>query len=839
MKKNIITNKITPCCGLPFSVIYWWVSNLTLNSESDRQFILSKISQNGNLSIDGWKVLVNSGTLEADASLTKSEFLAWFDCGKQPKCEQLKILIEAYKIGNWTPETELPLNIGLIDGFFNGQNFNGNVYTKEQTDALLTSSFGGDLTIAENPQPTSSKWFFAKESGTYANAGNLTVDLNNKAVILSYDGTAWSKIEIPFNVGKDFFIAGNVKVTPIANGVHLSFSSGTVFFQKRSGHFFRLQTLEIDVENGSFISAPNTGFNTYADLVVTNYSGGGNLDNTIGMVWGNQLFSDVPQFKSEGFYFSDAGKDLALIEGSKIILYTKERTFFRKGTNEFFKIQGGAFHIPDGHYIYIDTWKKGNGSAVGLQTKVYNQINSEDEILGINFGNKIYSEYDWLKNPNYSEYSVKIEPNKYVSKDLLCDQIRGFWEAEKNATDLKPVEISVIGDSLSNWVGDKTKTDRTVEPQGLWGDMWARDVFSKLNGYKGDVFDFSIENESQWGNMRFLRLDNSGVTKTGDFIPHGVRASDNARVWWSKREYIKAGSTALGGYRVADAEIKTTSVGDVRLHNHVYFFSETNNAEAVFSVAPGAKGFSVVFWGDLPTTAFPKLPTEADKFLSSNIGVYVDNVKVGTVDLTAYKGQTRVDFPLTYSGAPFSVKIKNEESGKVINLWGVEYWVGKCFRVKNFACAGNAESMFYNSPDFFINKPTDLYIWQATVHNNPIQNGNTRATIEEHKSLGNLLKATGKAVLPLNTHTVVEGLGGNTNFIDGTGHFQHLDVFAANRAFYELELFYVDIFSAFKPFGEEQKWANFYSRLFVDGGHLSAKGGDIYSQLINYVLSFE
>ena len=101
MQKNSITNKITPCCGLPFSVIYWWVSNLTLNSESDRQFILSKISQNGTISIDGWKVLINSGTLEADASLTKSEFLAWFDCGNQPNCEQLKVLIEGFVITNF------------------------------------------------------------------------------------------------------------------------------------------------------------------------------------------------------------------------------------------------------------------------------------------------------------------------------------------------------------------------------------------------------------------------------------------------------------------------------------------------------------------------------------------------------------------------------------------------------------------------------------------------------------------------------------------------------------------------------------------------------------------
>lgn len=101
MKKNNITNKITPCCGLPFSVFYWWVSNLALNSEADRQYLLTQISQSGVLSIDGWKVLVNSGTLEADASLTKAEFLAWFDCGKQPKCEQLKLIVEGFKISNW------------------------------------------------------------------------------------------------------------------------------------------------------------------------------------------------------------------------------------------------------------------------------------------------------------------------------------------------------------------------------------------------------------------------------------------------------------------------------------------------------------------------------------------------------------------------------------------------------------------------------------------------------------------------------------------------------------------------------------------------------------------
>src|SRR5690606_3703503 len=147
--------------------------------------------QNGTISIDGWRVLAQSATLETDASFTRAELISWFDCGRQPSCEQLKVIIEGIKLGNWTPETELPLNIALIDMIIQGQQVHGNVYTKQQVDALLTSSFGGKLMIADTPTPTAPIWFFAGESGTYANAGGLVVDTNGKLVILNYDGTNW------------------------------------------------------------------------------------------------------------------------------------------------------------------------------------------------------------------------------------------------------------------------------------------------------------------------------------------------------------------------------------------------------------------------------------------------------------------------------------------------------------------------------------------------------------------------------------------------------------------------------------------------------------------------
>ena len=173
MKKNIITNKISPCCSLPFSVVYWWVSNLTLNSEADRQFIISKISQNGTMAIEAWKVLINSGTLEADASLTKAEFLTWFDCRKQTTCEQLKLIIEGFKIGNW-------------DAF--AENF----------DELL-SEWNLFLTKAQKTynvkNAITNEWSEAKDV-LYKVDKNTGVDVNYREVLVWEDGTEMSDLKV-------------------------------------------------------------------------------------------------------------------------------------------------------------------------------------------------------------------------------------------------------------------------------------------------------------------------------------------------------------------------------------------------------------------------------------------------------------------------------------------------------------------------------------------------------------------------------------------------------------------------------------------------------------------
>ena len=186
MQKNSITNKITPCCGLPFSVIYWWVSNLTLNSEADRNFILSKIGQNGTIAIDGWKVLINSGTLEADASLTKSDFLAWFDCEKQPSCEQLKLIIEGYKMGSWVGDL----------------------------NEIRFENVLGSLKITDTA-PTTAGLYRLADIGTYTNLGGL-VTTAGKINDAYFNGTTWSliSVDLPQPINNNYTIENTYIIDP-------------------------------------------------------------------------------------------------------------------------------------------------------------------------------------------------------------------------------------------------------------------------------------------------------------------------------------------------------------------------------------------------------------------------------------------------------------------------------------------------------------------------------------------------------------------------------------------------------------------------------------------------
>jgi hypothetical protein len=262
MQKNSITNKITPCCGLPFSVMYWWIMNLTLNSENDREFILSKISQGGTISIEAWKVLINSGTLETDAVLTKAEFLQLFDCGRQPKCNELKIIIESFKVGNYNPADEIPPNmiqfieqtvkdnIGMISGGWTAQIEEPTVTLSNGDNVVVRKVVGyvggtGDL-------PTELEANIGKY---YAKNGGFTTDINEASSISLGLAKYVKKIDVKTLVGIERGV-NLADLSKIQNGYYYSYQTGSKI---ANSNYSALGLIEIE---------PNTEYqvpNTYTD----------------------------------------------------------------------------------------------------------------------------------------------------------------------------------------------------------------------------------------------------------------------------------------------------------------------------------------------------------------------------------------------------------------------------------------------------------------------------------------------------------------------------------------------------------------------------------------------
>lgn len=155
---------------MPFPTAYWWVSNLLLGSETDRKYILQEIYQDGSISLNGWKTLLNSGTLEADSNLSKKDFIEAISCKGSPSCAEFKMIIESYKLGILIPE-DSPENVATIDGYFAGENKVGNTYNKKQIDSkidLVSTGTKGVLKVADL-KPVGVGKYELSEIGTYTN----------------------------------------------------------------------------------------------------------------------------------------------------------------------------------------------------------------------------------------------------------------------------------------------------------------------------------------------------------------------------------------------------------------------------------------------------------------------------------------------------------------------------------------------------------------------------------------------------------------------------------------------------------------------------------------------
>ena len=403
MKKNIITDKITPCCGLPFSVTYWWVSNLLLKSENDRKFVLSQIKQNGSISMDGWETLINSGTLEFDANLTKSKFLAWFNCGRNPTCEQLKTIIESYKVG-FLPTNDSPINTATIDGYFQGLRLEGTTYTKEQINALIDSDSVplGNITPTTTFQNNVSSWGFA-QAGLYPNIGGLLVEENTFAIVTKKENGSFEStiIELPDNSSKtqqweqDVANLGVYKVGSIVynNGVNYRVKNG----------------VSSTMEEPSAISNDWEAYSFLEDFKKNAFSISGYVSKIDGNVVFDNEFSSSTFLKIKDFGNLVVTGYSGATDNASFVSFYDEKLNFIKSYNTNVSGWVTRVNVPE--------------NEIPLKTKyvkVTRHKNQEAFVLGV----------EYLLNANYwSEFiQAKNENNlqKYIDNENGFFSIRGF-----------------------------------------------------------------------------------------------------------------------------------------------------------------------------------------------------------------------------------------------------------------------------------------------------------------------------------------------------------------------------------------------------------------------------
>ncbi|GEM_PF-3844572 len=543
-----------------------------------------------------------------------------------------------------------------------------------------------------------------------------------------------------------------------------------------------------------------------------------------------------------------------------------ERTpiFSQRLWSSFLWINPQTIKIPNGSYLVLKragtiagTFAYNFNTKIPSQTYVdfdvvdynYYDFNFQNAVIAFNWNGSLNSRSECLLTRK--QQGSEIDIFRHIEKFPVRNEIAPFIKKVNELTDNDPpLDIMLLGDSINNFQhtgGAETwKTDKTVEPQSLYGNTLARFIWRYFNYTFSNRLDdsvaipFSNKKPEEWGNLRFLRVDNANVVKNGEFIPHGTRKSDGKRIYWGQREYIGQGSTALGGFRgvLPDKDLITTTIGEIETHNRVYFFNKDLDSSLQFTIDKAAKGFSVVFWGDIPTFGYPQINGETWLYLSRNVQVEVNGVIIDNLDLTTYRGQSRKDYNLMETGGNFVIKLTNKDSGRLMNFWGLEYWVGKCVRLTNYALAGNSTHsyMYGNSSEYWIdNKKADLIFWQLSNLNN----AGGYAEQNNFKAMGQKLKTLNVPILATNCHSPIESNPTSTNYKElATAEkvWQHPDVWGAGKGLQMLGIPYLDSWAVFSEIGFANKFMGEYADLLIDTAHLAEKGRDLYIDIFKKVL---
>jgi hypothetical protein len=315
--------------------------------------------------------------------------------------------------------------------------------------------------------------------------------------------------------------------------------------------------------------------------------------------------------------------------------------------------------------------------------------------------------------------SLIISESDYVDSQFLLSQINSFLFKLDSNQDI--LNIILTGQSISDFqISELTienpttiKTNRTIEPNGLYGNTFGRNIWKLFNynvypdtGPDPELINFKDDIPQAIGNIHFLRADNPNLVKTGNwfFSGEGYTSESNLGKFIDTNTAIGK----LGGWN--DTFDNKYFSNAPYPYTKVYFFTKDINNYCQLIVPPSAIGFSVVCFGRRDGYFDDKsgnilLP-------SNNIEVKINGTILDNIDLTSFNGQKHFDYKLNRTDVSNLVTITNKANQRWANLWGVEYWDDKCVRLINNSFSATSPIELYDNWDYiFVNNKPDLIIF--------------------------------------------------------------------------------------------------------------------------------
>lgn len=299
---------------------------------------------------------------------------------------------------------------------------------------------------------------------------------------------------------------------------------------------------------------------------------------------------------------------------------------------------------------------------------------------------------------NYDVGTVKFKPYFVVRKgdkiglDLYTRQFNyttlGSFMSSLMIGKSTPINMGFLGNSITNRqsTGDNTNypVDSLNRPFGMYNkNTFPYKSWQLLN--PGSYNDYTNTLVNEFGNIGFVKFNNTSVVKNGDWVSN-----------YDNNQYNSLGTYFSEGNAAINEFFHSKSVGD----------------SAVFNVPSGAKGFSIVGFKFNGSKSYGGFESTA-----STMKIYIGSVLKDTVSLV---GEELVYFDYTFDTpltSATTIKIENAEN-KWLPVWGIEYWNDKCIRPVKLAISGSEIGSVQDRLSKFItNNNMDIVIHEAQLIN--------------------------------------------------------------------------------------------------------------------------